>query len=62
MAVSDGISPPRRIGLTMPRRRLLTHAVIFLVLVGLWEIGSRAGWLDPLFYPTPRPIFCDPSG
>jgi len=56
MAVSDGISPPRRIGLTMPRRRLLTHAAIFLTLIALWEIGSRAGWLDPLFYPRPSNI------
>jgi NitT/TauT family transport system permease protein len=43
-------------GLTIGQRRALTHAGIFLVLVTAWEIGSRAGWLDPLFFPRPTDI------
>jgi NitT/TauT family transport system permease protein len=38
------------------QRRLLTHLAIFLTLVALWEIGARAGLLDPLFFPAPSDI------
>ena len=37
-------------------RRLMTHTGIFLTLVLVWEIASRAGVLDPLFYPRPSHI------
>jgi NitT/TauT family transport system permease protein len=43
-------------GISLRQRRMLTHAAIFLALVGMWEIGSRAGWLDPLFFPRPTDI------
>ena len=43
-------------GLTIGQRRALTHAAIFLTLIAAWEIGSRAGWLDPLFFPRPSDI------
>lgn len=43
-------------GLSPRQARILRHAAIFLALVGLWELGSRAGWLDPLFYPRPSDI------
>lgn len=36
--------------------RFLVHAGIFLTLVLAWEIGSRIGWLDPLFFPKPSDI------
>ncbi len=36
--------------------RVLKHATIFIVLVLAWEIGSRIGWLDPLFFPKPTDI------
>jgi len=36
--------------------RLLVHASIFIALVLAWEIGSRVGWLDPLFFPKPTDI------
>lgn len=29
------------------------HFLIFFILLGLWEIGSRAGWIDDLMYPAP---------
>lgn len=38
------------------KRRILTHAGIFVALIVLWEFGSRIGWLDPLFYPRPTAI------
>ncbi|MFZ3581765.1 ABC transporter permease [Loktanella sp. DJP18] len=37
-------------------RRIATHATIFVVLILSWELASRAGWLDPLFYPRPSNI------
>ena len=37
-------------------RRLLIHCSIFLGLLFLWELGSRLGWLDPLFFPRPTAI------
>ena len=36
--------------------RLFVHAGIFVSLVLAWEIGSRVGWLDPLFFPKPSDI------
>ena len=43
-------------GLTIGQRRALTHAAIFLTLIAAWEMGSRLGWLDPLFFPRPSDI------
>jgi NitT/TauT family transport system permease protein len=43
-------------GLSTGQRRALTHAGIFLALILAWELGSRAGWLDPLFFPRPTDI------
>jgi len=43
-------------GMSLRRRRILIHATIFIVLLVLWETGSRMGWLDPLFYPRPSAI------
>lgn len=37
-------------------RQRLTHAGIFVTLIAVWELASRAGWLDPLFYPRPSNI------
>jgi NitT/TauT family transport system permease protein len=37
-------------------RRILAHAAIFVILIATWEIASRLGWLDPLFYPRPSNI------
>ena len=36
--------------------RIFKHAGIFITLILLWELGSRLGWLDPLFYPRPSAI------
>jgi NitT/TauT family transport system permease protein len=35
---------------------MLTHGFIFLSLVLAWEFASRAGLLDPLFFPRPSDI------
>ncbi len=43
-------------GLTLGTRRLLTHGGVFFALLLVWEIGSRTGFLDPLFYPRPTDI------
>ena len=43
-------------GLSLGTRRWLTHACIFGALLAAWEIGSRVGYLDPLFYPRPSAI------
>lgn len=57
MASAESITSGRgAFGLTLRQRRIMTHAGIFLTLIALWEIGSRAGWLDPLFYPRPSDI------
>ncbi len=54
MAVAADIAAVE--GPSLRQRRMLTHAAIFFGLVVLWEIGSRAGWLDPLFFPRPTDI------
>lgn len=38
------------------KHRWLIHGGIFLGLILAWELGSRAGLLDPLFYPRPTDI------
>jgi NitT/TauT family transport system permease protein len=38
------------------RRRLATHAAIFLGLMLLWELAARLGWANPLFLPPPTAI------
>lgn len=43
-------------GLSVGQRRAAVHAAIFLTLIAAWEIGARAGWLDPLFFPQPSNI------
>jgi NitT/TauT family transport system permease protein len=54
MAVAADIATVE--GPSLRQRRMLTHAAIFFGLVALWEIGSRMGWLDPLFFPRPTDI------
>lgn len=54
MAMAAEISGPG--GLSLRQRQRLTHAAIFIGLVGMWELGSQAGWLDPLFFPRPSHI------
>jgi len=41
---------------TVAIKRMAIHAIIFFCFIGLWEFGSRMGWLDPLFYPRPSAI------
>jgi len=58
MATQDTISASAINGsaLSLRNRRIAKHIGIFLALIILWEIGSRIGWLDPLFYPRPSNI------
>jgi NitT/TauT family transport system permease protein len=59
MVVQDSIGfgePTARAASTLRWQRILTHGAIFLILIALWETGSRMGWLDPLFYPRPSAI------
>lgn len=44
-------SVPSRTG-----RIVINHMLILLVWVGLWEVGSRTGIIDPLFFPRPSDI------
>ena len=37
-------------------RRPATHLAILATLLALWEIGVRAEWLNPLFFPRPTAI------
>lgn len=37
-------------------RILANHLAILFAWVGLWEIGSRTGFIDPLFFPRPSDI------
>jgi NitT/TauT family transport system permease protein len=32
---------------------LTKHLLLFFVLMTLWEVGSRAGWIDSLLFPAP---------
>jgi len=41
---------------SLRNRSIAKHVGIFLTLTLLWELGSRMGWLDPLFYPRPSNI------
>jgi NitT/TauT family transport system permease protein len=41
---------------SLRNRRIMRHAGIFVTLILVWELGSRLGWLDPLFYPRPSNI------
>lgn len=56
MAAAETIAPARTSDLALWVRRLLTHAAIFVALLLAWEVSSRAGWLDPLFFPRPSDI------
>lgn len=58
MAMGDATTAatPTSGGMTLRQRRILNHATIFIALIAMWEIGSRIGWLDPLFYPRPSSI------
>lgn len=58
MTAQEDVLPAGAAGVGVPprARRLATHAGIFLALVLAWELGARAGWLDPLFFPRPSAI------
>lgn len=43
----------------MPTRVQLVRLLIIIAFFGLWELGSRTGWLDPFFFGRPSAIFLD---
>jgi len=51
---AEGTAARQRSSLRL--RRIGTHLGIFLGLLLIWEVASRLGWLDPLFYPRPTNI------
>lgn len=53
---ATGALAPQSAGVSKKQWRLVNHAVIFLVLLALWEAGSQTGFLDPLFFPSPSDI------
>jgi NitT/TauT family transport system permease protein len=54
--VSDASELDLARGGPTPRRVMLNHLGILATLLGLWELGGRAGVLDPLFFPLPSDI------
>ena len=59
MSVRETILTPEAIRQAQQKtrnQRIMVHASIFITLIILWELGSRIGWLDPLFYPRPSNI------
>lgn len=57
MSASDEIDLPKNLAKGGSTGRILfNHLAILCCWVGLWEIGSRAGFIDPLFFPRPSDI------
>jgi len=40
-----------------PKRLGLIGPAVFIVVIGLWEVGSRTGWITPLVLPAPSASF-----
>lgn len=53
-AAAPGAAPA--VDASVRRRRILTHVAVFLALILAWELGTRAGLLDPLLFPLPTAI------
>ncbi len=43
----------------MLARVQLVRLFLIITFFGLWELGSRTGWLDPIFFGRPSAIFLD---
>lgn len=43
----------------MQTRVQLVRVLLIVAFFGLWEMGSRLGWLDPIFFGRPSAIFFD---
>jgi NitT/TauT family transport system permease protein len=43
----------------MPARVQLVRLLLIFAFFGLWELGSRLGWLDPIFFGRPSAVFLD---
>jgi NitT/TauT family transport system permease protein len=55
-APSDIDLPPAPPSATPRWRIAVNHLGILFLWVGLWELGSRTGLIDPLFFPRPSDI------
>jgi NitT/TauT family transport system permease protein len=53
---STNLPPVPKVGQS-GRRVLFNHIAILVTWVGLWELGSRLGLIDALFFPRPSDIF-----
>ncbi|MFT5489628.1 MAG: ABC-type nitrate/sulfonate/bicarbonate transport system permease component, partial [Alphaproteobacteria bacterium] len=55
---SDATQPvPFRGGGFAPKARPIYSPLVFIVLIGLWEIGSRTGVIGQLILPAPSEVF-----
>lgn len=50
-------APWRRIGLRVPRAERLLSILSPIVLLAIWELACRVGWLDTRFFPAPTAVF-----
>jgi NitT/TauT family transport system permease protein len=55
-APADFDLPPAPVTATPGWRIAANHLAILITWVGLWEIGSRTGMIDTLFFPRPSDI------
>lgn len=54
---NDARPVPFRGGGFAPKARAIYSPLVFIVLIGLWEIGSRTGVIGQLILPAPSEVF-----
>ena len=54
---ADARPVPYRGGGFAPKPARWVGLAVFVVLIGLWEAGSRTGWISPLVLPAPSEAF-----
>ncbi|MFT6559140.1 ABC transporter permease [Sneathiella sp.] len=55
--MSEGKPVPYRGGGFSPKPMRAVAPVVFVFLIGFWEMGSRSGWISPLVLPAPSEAF-----
>ncbi|MAZ04099.1 MAG: ABC transporter permease [Sneathiella sp.] len=48
---------PFRGGGFLPKPKKIIAPIVFIVLIGLWELGTRTGMISPLILPAPSEAF-----
>lgn len=56
-ADNRGRPVPFRGGGFAPKPVRLVGILVFVVLIGVWELGSRSGWISPLVLPAPSEAY-----